>query len=389
MSTAWMMDRVGSVTLTRGDRLIAESGAKIGEHAAALLCRAASSVRSALARTKRGLLRFAGRGNPALRDHAVVCVVLICALAASLGPLRSSGQTWPQRPVKVIVPFGAGGSTDAQARIVSERLATVLGQPVVVEDHPGASGAIAAELVARAPADGQTLFFSAVTQVSVLPLVQNIRYDPVKDFTPVSIVGTNPFVLGVPVKLPARTLGEFIAYVKARPGKLNYVSPGAGTLIHLASVEFLARAGLQMTHVPYKDSSQMFTGISGGEIQMLFGTPSDMIRFSKAGKVRLLAVSGERRASQFPDLPPLADFYPGFRIVSWNGFLAPAGTPGTIIGRLAHEIAKVVHEPATAAKLAAIGVDALGNTPAEFREMIRGEAPMWRNAVAAAGIRPE
>jgi len=389
MRTSWMIDRIGSVNLSRGDRLIAERGARTGECAAELLCCVGSNAQPILSRMKGVLTRSAGRSDSALRDHAVISVVVICALAASLGPLQSSGQTWPEHAIKVIVPFGAGGSTDAQARIVSERLAPALGQPVVVENHPGASGAMAAELVAKAAADGYTLFFSATPQVSTIPLVQKVRYDPLKDFAPVSIVGTNPFVLGVPVEFPARTLGEFIAYVKARPGQLNYASLGTGTLTHLASVELLARAGLQMTHVPYKDSAQLFTGLTGGQVQMHFGTPSDMIRFARAGKVRMLAVSGGKRAPQLPDLPALAEFYPRLRIVAWNGFLAPAGTPGTAIGRLAQEIANVVREPATAAKLAAIGVDALGNTPAEFRELIRGEAPMWREAVAAAGIKPD
>ena len=313
----------------------------------------------------------------------------LAALALVIGSSMTYGGTWPQRPVKVIVPFGAGGSSDAQARIVSERLTAVLGQPVIVEDRPGASGAIAAELVARAPADGYTLFLSALPQISIVPLVQKVHYDPLKDFAPVSIVSTNPFVLGVPVELPVRTVLEFVEYARARPEGLYYASLGTATGTHLASVQFLARTGLRMTHVPYKESSQVFAGVTGGAVQMLFNTPSDMIRLEKAGKVRLLATSGEKRAPRFPGVPALAEFYPGFRNVTWNGFLAPAATPRTTIDRLAREVARVVREADTAAKLSAIGVDPWGSTPAEFEALIRGDRPLWSEVVAAAGIRPE
>ena len=313
----------------------------------------------------------------------------LAALALVIGSSMTYGDTWPQRPVKVIVPFGAGGSTDAQARIISERLSVVLGQPVIVENRPGASGAIAAELVARAAPDGYTLFFSALPQISTVPLVQQVHYDPLRDFAPVSMATTNPFVLGVPLAVPARTVGEFVAYVRARPGQLNYATLGPATLTHLAAAQFLARAGLEMVQVPYKDSPQVFAALNGGQVQMFFGTPLDMLQFARAGRVRLLAVSSEDRARGFPDVPALAESYPGFRVGAWNGFLAPAATPRAIVDRLAREVAKIVREPAAAEKLAAIGVDPLGNTPAAFEEFIRGEAPYWRAAIAAAGVGPE
>jgi len=314
---------------------------------------------------------------------------VLAALALVIGSSMTYGDTWPQRPVKVIVPFGAGGSTDAQARIISERLSVALGKPVLVENRTGASGAIAAEFVARAAADGYTLFFSALPQISTVPLVQKVRYDPLRDFTPVSMATTNPFVLGVPVTVPARTVGELVDYAKARPGQLNYATLGSATLTHLAAVQFLTRAGLQMMHVPYKESPQVFAALNSGQVQMFFGTPLDMLQFARSGKVRLLAVSSEARAPELPDVPTLAETYPGFRVVAWNGFLAPVATPRTIVDRLSDEVAKIVREPATTSKLAAIGVDPLGNTPAAFEEFIRSEAPQWRAAVAAAGVRPE
>jgi tripartite-type tricarboxylate transporter receptor subunit TctC len=295
-------------------------------------------------------------------------------------------QSWPQRAVKVVVPFVAGGNTDNQARIVSERLAAALGQPFVVENRVGAGGAIAAEFVAKAPADGYTLFFAASPQFS-LPLVQKVSFDPYKDFAPVSIVGTNPFVLGIHASIPAKTVKEFVEYARTRPGELNYASAGNGTTTHLTGALFLARAGLRMTHVPYKGGAQAVSDLVGGQVQMYFGNASELIQHSKSGKITLLGVSSERRTPQLPDVPAIAETYPGFRSGTWNGYLAPAGTPAPIIQRLAQEVAKAVREPATAERLRSIGVEPLGNTPQEFADYVRKDAPVWRDAVNAAGIK--
>jgi tripartite-type tricarboxylate transporter receptor subunit TctC len=288
--------------------------------------------------------------------------------------------------VKVIVPFVAGGNTDNQARIVSERLAAVLGQGFVVENRVGAGGAIAAEFVAKAPADGYTLFFAASPQFS-LPLVQKVSFDPYKDFAPVSIVGTNPFVLGIHGSIPANSVTEFVAYAKSRQGQLNYASAGTGTTTHLTGALFLARAGLQMTHVPYKGGAQAVGDLVGGQVQMYFGNASELIQHSKSGKITLLGVSSEKRTPQLPGVPAIAEFYPGFRSGTWNGYLAPTGTPAPILQRLAQEVAKIVREPATAERLRSIGVEPLGNTPAEFAEYLRIDAPVWRDAVNAAGLK--
>jgi len=310
------------------------------------------------------------------------------AIGATLPAPLLQAQTWPQRPVKVIVPFTSGGSSDAQARIISERLSASMGQQFLVENRAGASGAIAAEFVAKSPADGYTLFFAATPQVSVVPLVQKVNYDPLKDFAPVSMLGTNAFVLGVHVSVPAKTLREFIEYAKAHPGEVSYSSAGTGTVGHLTAALFASRAGLTMIHVPYK-GAQAVTDLVGGQVQMYFGPAADLIQYSSSGKIRLLAVSGEKRAPQLPDVPAIAEFYPGFRTVVWNGLLAPAATPKRIIDRVAQEVAKAAHDPAVVERLNKIGVDALGNTPAEFAALIRSEAPLWRDAVSAAGIKQE
>ncbi len=320
-----------------------------------------------------------------MKKWIAFCIAVGCALTASV----LQAQTWPQRPVKVIVPFAAGGSTDSQARIVSDRLSAVFGQQFLVENHVGAGGAIAAEFVAKAPAEGYTLFFSTVSQILIVPLVQKVGYDAMKDFAPISIVSTNPLMIAVHPSLRVKNLKEFVDHVKARPGQMNYASNGSGTLGHLSMTRFLSRSGLQMTHVPYKSSAQLMADLIGGQVQTYFGPPSDFIQHAKAGKITLLAVSSEKRVRQFPDLPAIAETYPGFRTGTWNGYLAPVATPKPIVDRLAQEIAKIVREPGTVERLAALGVDPLGNTPAEFSELVRRDAPTWRAAVDAAGIKQE
>src|SRR6266568_15007 len=297
---------------------------------------------------KRFARRF--RGGTTMNKWIAICI----ALGSAFPTPFLQAQTWPQRPVKVIVPFTAGGSTDTQARIISERLSAALGQQFLIENRVGAAGAIAAEFVAKSPADGYTLFFAATPQVSVVPLIQKVNYDPLKDFAPVSMLGTNAFVLGVHISVPARTLGEFIDYVKAHPGELSYSSAGTGTVGHLTAALFAARAGLTIIHVPYK-GAQAATDLVGGQVQMYFGPAADLIQHSKSGKIRLLAVSGEKRAPQLPDLPTIAEFYPGFRSYTWNGFLAPAATPRTVIDRVAHEVAKAARDPGIIERLNKIG----------------------------------
>jgi tripartite-type tricarboxylate transporter receptor subunit TctC len=314
---------------------------------------------------------------------------LAAALLLGASAFGNAQDSWPSHPVKVVVPFPAGGNTDVQARIMSERLYATLGQQFIVENRVGAAGAIAAEYVAHAPADGYTLFFSASPQISVVPLVQKVNYDPEKDFVPISIVGTNPFVLGVQASVPADDLKGFVKYVKEHQGLLNFASGGTGTLGHLSGALFLQRAGLVMTHIPYKGGAPAVQDLVAGQVQMYFGNASELLQHAKSGKIKLLAVSSEKRAPQLPGVPAVAEYYKGFRTITWNGFLAPAGTPQAVIDTLAREVAKIVHDPATADRLEKIGVDPLGNTPEQFAAFLKAEAPLWRDAVKAANIRPE
>jgi tripartite-type tricarboxylate transporter receptor subunit TctC len=315
--------------------------------------------------------------------------LLVCALAIVAGASNALAQAWPQKPVRVIVPFPPGGVTDGIARITADWLGSRLGQPVVAENRPGASGAIAAELVARSAPDGYTLLAAATPQLAIVPHVQKIPYDPVKDFAPISIVGANPFALGVNEAIPVRTLPEFVAYVKARPGQLNFASPGSGTVGHLTMALFLARAGLDMQAVLYKGGGPAMADVVAGHVPAYFGNLNELIPHAKSGRVKVIAVSSAQRTAQLPDVPTVAEQgYPGFRTVTWNGLVAPAGTPAEVIERIARELGAACQDAAFAERLTKIGVDPVCSSPAEFSQAVGQDLELWKDAVRAAGIKP-
>jgi predicted outer membrane repeat protein len=294
---------------------------------------------------------------------------------------------YPQNTVRVLVPFPAGGNTDGNARLVAQWLGERLGATFVIDNQAGAGGAIAAKTVARAEPDGYTLFFSALPQIAILPAMEKVGYDPVRDFAPISAIGTNPFVLLVHPSIPARTLKEFVDYVAQRPGKLNYASAGIGSLAHLSMVLLLRRAGLDMIHVPYKGDAPAMIDLLGGQVPVYFGNLSVAAPQVKGGAIRALAISDDHRSDQLPDVPTVAVAgYPGFRTITWNGLLAPAATPKPIIDVLAGEMALAAKDPAFVKRLQAYGVDPLGNTPAEFAASIGKDIKTWSDAVAAEGL---
>jgi tripartite-type tricarboxylate transporter receptor subunit TctC len=314
--------------------------------------------------------------------------LLMLALVAV--PLWVQGQAWPQKPVKVIVPFPPGGVTDSIARITAEWLTQRLGQPVISENRPGASGAIAADLVAKAPPDGYTLFSAATPQLAIVPHVQKISYDPIKDFAPISIVGTNPFALGCNDKLPASDLKELVEYVRTRPGELSYASPGSGSVGHLTMALFLARAGLKMEAVLYKGGGLAIADVIAGHVPCYFGNLNEIIPHAGSGKLKVFAVSGDKRAPQLPQVPTVAEQgYPGFRTVTWNGYVAPGATPKEIVERIAREIAAGCKDASFAARLDKIGVDPVCSTPAQFAQAVRDDLQIWKEAVQAAGMKPQ
>jgi len=311
---------------------------------------------------------------------------LVFVLAVAAFPVEA--QQWPQRAIKVVVPFPPGGVTDSVARITADWLTPRLGQPVVAENRPGASGAIAAEFVARAEADGYTLLSASTPQLAVVPHVQKISYDPVKDFAPISIVGTNPFALGCNEKLPARDLREFVSHVKERPGQLSFASPGSGSVGHLTMALFLARAGLRMEPVLYKGGGPAMADVLAGHVPCYFGNLNELIPHASGGRIRLFAVSGDKRAPQLPQVPTVAEQgYAGFRTVTWNGYAAPANTPREVVERIAREIGAACKDAEFVERLSKIGVDPLCSTPAEFSRAVREDLAVWKEAVQAAGMK--
>ena len=307
--------------------------------------------------------------------------------AISIVP-NALAQAWPQRPVTVIVPFAAGGNTDTIARMTAIRLSDVFGQQFVVENRPGASGAIAAEFAAHAKPDGYTLFTAALPVMAIVPAMMQVRYNPQKDFAPISNIATNPFGLVVNKDIPVKTLQEFVDYVRARQGQLSYGSAGIGSLNHLSMALFLKRAGLEMIHVVYKGNAPALLDVVAGHIPTMFSNLSDALPHANNGSVRMLAVSSEKRSALAPQVPTVAESgYPKFNVLTWNGFMAPAGTPPDIIARVATEIEKAVKDPDFASKLAAYGVDPLGNTPDEYKAMLASDMALWTEAVDIAGLK--
>jgi tripartite-type tricarboxylate transporter receptor subunit TctC len=301
----------------------------------------------------------------------------------------ASAQDWPARPVRIVVPYAPGGNTDSIARITAERLSSALGQQFIAENRPGAAGFIAAEFVAKAPPDGYTLFMGTLTQISSAPYTNKLRYDPVKDFAPISVIGTNPFVIAISAALPAKTLAEFVDYIKANPGRFNYGSGGTGGLTHLSGALFLQRAGLQMTHVPYKGGAPALADLLGGQAQMYSGSPSELLAHMQAGKVRVIGISSATRSKHMPDVPAIAESYAGHSAITWNGLLAPAKTPAAVIERISSEIQKAMRDPAFTSRLDRIGVDPVLHTSAEFAQQIQREMVQWQRVIESAGIKPE
>src|SRR5260221_3441779 len=302
---------------------------------------------------------------------------LLIAACAWLTCVADAGaQEGPQRAVRILVPFAAGGNPDSIARIGAEWLRTRLGQAVVVEDRPGANGAIAAETVARAAPDGYTLFMAALPQMAILPAMTKTPYDPVKDFAPITIVASNDLALAVNDTLPVRTLGAFVEHVKARPGQLAYASAGSGSGTHLTMAMFLQRSGLEMVHVSYRGGAPALLEVVGGQVPAYFGNLAELLPY--ADKLTLLAVSGERRARQLPNIPTVAEAgYPGFRASTLNAIAAPAATPPEIIARLAEAMASAAQDADFVAKLDRIGVDPVCGTPAEFAATLRADLVTW------------
>jgi tripartite-type tricarboxylate transporter receptor subunit TctC len=316
-------------------------------------------------------------------------LVHLFGILIAAGLVTRADAAWPERPVTLVVPFAAGGITDTLARLTAARLQAALGQAFVVENQTGAAGAIATERVARAEPDGYTLLFSTLTQIAVVPLTEKVSYDPINDLTPVTIIATSPFVLTTDAGFPANTLAEFITYVKAHPAQFNYGTAGAGSLSHISAAVFLKRAGLDMTMVPYRGLVPAFDDLLAGNLQMVSATPVELQPFLHSGKVRLLASSGAARSSGLPDVPAIAETFPGHEVVTWNGIHAPARTPQAAIDTLARVILAAQQDKDFTARLQQIGVDPVAITPADFQARIAAETQYWRKLVSEMGLQAQ
>jgi tripartite-type tricarboxylate transporter receptor subunit TctC len=316
--------------------------------------------------------------------------LLSLLLAAPVSALPAAVQAaWPERPVTLIVPFAAGGITDLLARITAERLSGAFGKPFVIENVVGAAGTLATGKAARAKPDGHTLLFATTTQITVAPLVNKIDYEPARDFKPVAVVATSPFVISVSAAFPADDLAHFVAHVKKQPGRLTYGAAGVGSLSHLSGAVFLHRAGLDMIMVPYKGLSPAFNDLLGGTVDMVMATPVELKPFIAAGKLKFIASSGATRSAVMPDVPTIAESYPGHDIVTWNGIVAPSATPADIIGALMREIAAAENDPEFTGRLKTLGVDPSRLAGDDFTAVIAADTEAWRKRVAEMGIQSQ
>jgi tripartite-type tricarboxylate transporter receptor subunit TctC len=324
---------------------------------------------------------------PGVRRLRPICLGLLVACSVQ-ATAQAQTPSWPQRPVRVIVPFAAGGNIDVVARLTCQRMSEVFGQQFVVENRVGGNGTIAAESVAHAQPDGYTLFWAGPAVVSIFPAITKAAYDPVKDFKPISVIGVNPQVLVVNAKLPVADVAAFVRYVKMQPQRLPYAGGGGpGSLSNLLMALFLKRAGLEMTSVTYRGTAPAMTDLVAGHIPTMFVPLSEALPQAQAGNIRMLGVSSAKRATQAPDVPTIAESgFPGFHAESWNGVLAPAATPDVIVERIAAEFARAAKDPKFLERLDQEGVDPLGSSPAETARFIAADMALWADAVKIAGV---
>src|SRR5438093_1351752 len=318
-------------------------------------------------------------------------VLKACALAALAIPAPAHAQVYPAKPVRMIVAYPPGGGTDIVGRMVAQRLGESLGQSVVVENRGGASGNIGTELAARAAPDGYTILMGNVAPNAInVSLFKDLPFDPVADFTPVSLVASTPNILVVHPSTPVRTVGELIALAKAKPGALNFASAGVGSSSHLAGELFRILAGADIVHVPYKGAGPAMVDVLSGQVQLYFATMPAAMAHVKSGKLAPVAVTSARRSRALPDLPTIAEAgVPGYEASTWYGVLAQAHTPPAVIARLHENIVRILAVPETRGRLADQGFEPVGSSPEEFGAYIKSEIAKWEKVIGDAGIRPE
>jgi tripartite-type tricarboxylate transporter receptor subunit TctC len=332
------------------------------------------------------ILRSAGIGKPMeISAMKTICALLLLVLAVAL-PAANAQIGWPNKPVRIVVPFPPGGNTDVVARLLSPRLAQEYGQQFVVDNRGGAGGTLGAEIVARANPDGYTIIVVASSYASSAALY-NLSYDPVKGIAPIAVITTGPLVLAANPSVKASNLKEFIELARAKPGALSFGSSGTGSVPHLATELFRQMTRTEAVHVPYKGDSPAIADLMGGHIQFLMSSPLALAPQIKAGRLRGLAVTTEQRSPVMPDLPAVGEFVSGYSAATWFGMWAPAGTPGEIVSRLNQSIARLVQQPDVQARLRADGMEPAHSTPEEFSRYIAQEIAKWSKVVKAGNIK--
>mgnify|MGYP001175603598 FL=1 len=312
----------------------------------------------------------------------------LTAAAACTFVTSAPAQTYPVKPVRIIVPFAPGG-VDVTARLIADRLTAALGQPFIVENRPGAGGSVGAKVAVSSDPDGYTLIFSTPGPVVVSPLInRNAGYDTLKNFAPVAIVSQSPLLLIVHPSVPAKTVKELVAYAKANPGKVHFPSPGFGTQPHLVGEMFKSMTGIDVVHVPYRGSAPAITDLLAGQMQVYFDNFANVLQHVESGKLRALAVTGEARTAQLPDVPTMDQSgFGGIAATYWNGLLAPAGTPAAIVARLNAAVNQALAAPEVRAALKKLGSDPKSGTSQEFAAFIAAEVQRWGKVVRAANIK--
>jgi len=324
-----------------------------------------------------------------MRRLRLVSIALLCAVLAVLAP-GAAADDYPSRPVKIVVPFAAGGPADVYARFLAQHLQEAMGQPFVIENRPGGGSVVGTEVVAKSAPDGYTLLLMSNTHTVNESLMPHKPFVLMRDFTPIAPINASDLVLVVNPAVKANTLQELIALAKSEPGKLNYASSGPGTPYHMAGELFKSMAGLDIVHVPYKESSAARTGVLGGQVEMMFDAVTVMNEHVKAGKVRALATSGKLRSNVMPDVPTLSEAgVPGYEAVIWLGLIAPKGTPPAIVNRLNAEITRIVSRPDTQTEWAKQGASAMTMSPDAFGKFLADDIVKWQRIVKISGARAD
>ena len=325
------------------------------------------------------------------RPQTILGTVLAAAIAAALLPMTGSAQTYPAKPVRIIVGLAPGGGNDTMARLIGQKLSQTLKQQFVVDNRPGAGGLIAGEVVAKSPPDGYTLLLGNVAMLAIIPNIQKkVPYDPLKDFTPISLMATAPLLVVVHPSLPVHSIKQLIAFAKAKPNELNYASNGIGSSTHLATELFKVMTGTKMTHVPYKGLSPATVDLLSGQVPVMFSSAVAMTPHVTSGRLRALAITGATRSKALPQVPTVAEAgVPGYEAGSWYGILGPSGMDRGIVDLLSREIAAAMKAPDVQQRLDSEGVVAIGSTPAEFAAHIKKEHARMAQVVKSSGAKFE